>query len=211
MAGATDRVGPGQPLRTSGLLPPPAQGQGGPGGACPAGRRGRDEAAEGGLPRRCPATAARSAAGPTATADMGAAVLVRRGGPVAVAGSEVHHRPVEPAHDARWAALPPQADGRPDPATACVPWASLEIVSPYDGEARYSQRLTAAGQKSWIGYRDHQTETRSIVRCVLIAGITSVADGTSSATFSTRSSPLLEGARTESSARAESAWRRSRR
>ncbi|WP_406326603.1 transposase [Streptomyces sp. NBC_00203] len=59
----------------------------------------------------------------------------------------------------RRTALPPQADGRPDPATACVPWASLEIVSPYDVEARYSQKLTAAGQKSWIGYRDHQTET----------------------------------------------------
>lgn len=59
----------------------------------------------------------------------------------------------------RRAALSPQADGRPDPATACVPWASLEIVSPYDGEARYCQKLTAAGQKSWIGYRDHQTET----------------------------------------------------
>jgi hypothetical protein len=59
----------------------------------------------------------------------------------------------------RRAALPPQADGRPDPAMACVPWASLEIVSPYDGEARYSQKLATAGQKSWIGYRDHQTGT----------------------------------------------------
>ncbi|MFJ9567970.1 IS1182 family transposase [Streptomyces fuscichromogenes] len=59
----------------------------------------------------------------------------------------------------RRAALSPRADGRPDPATACVPWASLEIVSPYDPQARYSQKLTAAGQKSWIGYRDHQSET----------------------------------------------------
>ncbi|MFE5537456.1 IS1182 family transposase [Streptomyces sp. NPDC056492] len=59
----------------------------------------------------------------------------------------------------RRAALPAEADGRPDPATARVPWASVEIVSPYDGEARYSQKLTAAGKKDWIGYRDHQTET----------------------------------------------------
>ncbi|MFF4835150.1 hypothetical protein [Streptomyces sp. NPDC001315] len=57
----------------------------------------------------------------------------------------------------RRAALPPQADGRPDPATACVPWAGLEIVSPYDGEARYSQKLTAAGQKSRNSYTTHLT------------------------------------------------------
>lgn len=49
--------------------------------------------------------------------------------------------------------------GRPDPATARVPWASVEIVTPHDPQARYCQKLTAAGQKSWIGYRDHQTET----------------------------------------------------
>ncbi|MFI1035793.1 transposase [Streptomyces sp. NPDC020951] len=59
----------------------------------------------------------------------------------------------------RRAALSPLAEGRPDPATACVPWAGLEIVSPYDPQAWYSQKLTAAGQKSWIGCRDHQTET----------------------------------------------------
>lgn len=60
---------------------------------------------------------------------------------------------------ARRAALPPGAEGRPDPDTASVPWASLEIVSPYDPEARYCQKLAAAGKKHWIGYRDHQTET----------------------------------------------------
>ncbi|MCG7207358.1 transposase [Streptomyces arenae] len=51
------------------------------------------------------------------------------------------------------------ADGRPDPATARVPWSSLEIVTPHDPEVRYSQKITAAGQRDWIGYRDHQTET----------------------------------------------------
>ncbi|MEU5190162.1 hypothetical protein AB0G83_23915 [Streptomyces klenkii] len=59
----------------------------------------------------------------------------------------------------RRAALHPETDGQPDPATACVPWASIEIVSPYDPQVRYSQKLTAAGKKDWIGYRDHQTET----------------------------------------------------
>lgn len=49
--------------------------------------------------------------------------------------------------------------GRPDPATARTPWASAEIVTPHDPQARYCQKLTASGQKSWIGYRDHQTET----------------------------------------------------
>jgi transposase len=58
----------------------------------------------------------------------------------------------------RRAGLPPTTDGRPDPATACVPWASVEIVSPYDPDARYSRKLTAAGTKHWIGYRDHQSE-----------------------------------------------------
>jgi transposase len=51
------------------------------------------------------------------------------------------------------------ADGRPDPATARVPWAGMEIVTPHDAQARYSQKLTAAGQRAWIGYRDQQTET----------------------------------------------------
>jgi transposase len=51
------------------------------------------------------------------------------------------------------------ADGRPDPATARVPWSGIEIVTPHDAEARYSQKVTAAGQRDWIGYRDHQTET----------------------------------------------------
>ncbi|MFD7489454.1 transposase [Streptomyces mirabilis] len=35
----------------------------------------------------------------------------------------------------------------------------MEIVTPHDPEARYSQKVTAAGQRDWIGYRDHQTET----------------------------------------------------
>jgi hypothetical protein len=52
-----------------------------------------------------------------------------------------------------------ESDGRPDPATARVPWASMEIITPHDPEARYCQKLTAAGQRSWIGYRDHQTES----------------------------------------------------
>lgn len=52
-----------------------------------------------------------------------------------------------------------QADGRPDPASARVPWSTMEIVTPHDPEARYSQKVTAAGQRDWIGYRDHQTET----------------------------------------------------
>ncbi|MFD5703695.1 IS1182 family transposase [Streptomyces lasiicapitis] len=51
------------------------------------------------------------------------------------------------------------ADGRPDPATARVPWSSIEIVTPHDPEARYSHKITAAGKRDWIGYRDHQTET----------------------------------------------------
>ncbi|MFJ2008695.1 hypothetical protein [Streptomyces chartreusis] len=58
----------------------------------------------------------------------------------------------------RRADLLPTTDGRPDPPTACVPWASVEIVSPYDPQARYSRKLTAAGTKNWIGYRDHQSE-----------------------------------------------------
>ncbi|MFE2972882.1 transposase [Streptomyces sp. NPDC059340] len=51
------------------------------------------------------------------------------------------------------------ADGRPDPASARVPWSTMEIVTPHDPEARYSQKVTAAGQRDWTGYRDHQTET----------------------------------------------------
>ncbi|MFF8844381.1 transposase [Streptomyces sp. NPDC015127] len=51
------------------------------------------------------------------------------------------------------------ADGRHDPASARVPWSGMEIVTPHDPEARYSQKVTAAGQQDWIGYRDHQTET----------------------------------------------------
>jgi hypothetical protein len=35
----------------------------------------------------------------------------------------------------------------------------MEIISPYDAEAHYSQKLTASGKKEWIGYRDHQSET----------------------------------------------------
>lgn len=58
----------------------------------------------------------------------------------------------------RRADLPPLTDGRPDPAMACVPCASVEIVSPHDAQARYSRKLTAAGTKNWIGYRDHQSE-----------------------------------------------------
>ncbi|MGW3109648.1 hypothetical protein [Streptomyces sp. NPDC001100] len=60
---------------------------------------------------------------------------------------------------ARRAALPPEAEGRPDLDTASVPWAGMEIVSPYDPVARYCQKLDAAGKKHWIGCRDHQTET----------------------------------------------------
>ncbi|MEU0929013.1 IS1182 family transposase [Streptomyces malaysiensis] len=52
-----------------------------------------------------------------------------------------------------------KADGRPDPASARVPWSSMEIVTPHDPEARYSQKVTAAGQRDWIGYRDHRSET----------------------------------------------------
>jgi len=51
------------------------------------------------------------------------------------------------------------ADGRPDPASARVPWSTIKIVTPHDPEARYSQKVTAAGQRDWIGYRGHQTET----------------------------------------------------
>ena len=54
-----------------------------------------------------------------------------------------------------------QAEGRPDPATARVPWASVEIVTPHDPQARYSQKVTPSGQREWIGYRDHQTEACS--------------------------------------------------
>jgi transposase len=52
-----------------------------------------------------------------------------------------------------------ESDGRPDPGTARVPWASVEVITPHDPEARYCQKLTAAGQRAWIGYRDHQTES----------------------------------------------------
>ncbi|MGA5135502.1 IS1182 family transposase [Streptomyces olivoreticuli] len=52
-----------------------------------------------------------------------------------------------------------KAVGRPDPATARVPWAGLEIVTPHDAEARFSRKVTASGERAWIGYRDHQTET----------------------------------------------------
>ncbi|MEV6946826.1 hypothetical protein AB0N07_33640 [Streptomyces sp. NPDC051172] len=51
------------------------------------------------------------------------------------------------------------ADGRPDPASARVPWSTMEIVTPPGPEARYSQKVTAAGQRDWIGYRGHGTET----------------------------------------------------
>lgn len=57
------------------------------------------------------------------------------------------------------AASRPEATGRPNPEKASVPWASMEIISPYDVEAHYSQKLTASGKKEWIGYRDHQSET----------------------------------------------------
>ncbi|MER6695148.1 hypothetical protein [Streptomyces minutiscleroticus] len=59
----------------------------------------------------------------------------------------------------RRAASPPAAAGRPDPKKASVPWASMEIVSPYDAQARYCRKLTTSSSKEWIGYRDHQTET----------------------------------------------------
>ena len=52
----------------------------------------------------------------------------------------------------------PEADGRPGPATTRVPWASVEIVTPHDPGARYSQKVTPSGQREWIGYRDHRTE-----------------------------------------------------
>ena len=52
-----------------------------------------------------------------------------------------------------------ETDGRPDPGSARVRWASMEIVTPHDPEARYCQKLTAAGKRAWIGYRDHQTES----------------------------------------------------
>jgi len=55
----------------------------------------------------------------------------------------------------------PEAVGRPDPATARVPWASVEIVTPHDSQARYSQKVTPSGQREWIGYCDHQTEACS--------------------------------------------------
>lgn len=51
------------------------------------------------------------------------------------------------------------ADGRPDPTSARVPWSTMEIVTPHDPKARYSQKVTAAGQRDWIGCRDDQTET----------------------------------------------------
>jgi hypothetical protein len=35
----------------------------------------------------------------------------------------------------------------------------MEILTPHDPEARYSQKVTAAGRRDWIGYRDHQTKT----------------------------------------------------
>ncbi|WP_143687105.1 transposase [Streptomyces sp. TLI_171] len=48
------------------------------------------------------------------------------------------------------------AEGRPDPATARVPWSSVEIVSPHDPQARFSHK---PGKAEWVGYKDHQTET----------------------------------------------------
>ncbi|MFC8393599.1 hypothetical protein [Streptomyces sp. NPDC057238] len=51
------------------------------------------------------------------------------------------------------------AAGRPDADSARVPWSTMEIVTPHDPEARYSQKITAAGQRDWTGCRDHQTET----------------------------------------------------
>ncbi|WP_225859605.1 IS1182 family transposase [Streptomyces albicerus] len=52
-----------------------------------------------------------------------------------------------------------EAQGRPDPAVARVPWASAEIITPHDAEARFSRKVVSSGARSWIGYRDHQTET----------------------------------------------------
>lgn len=75
----------------------------------------------------------------------------------------------------RRAALPPGAKGRPNPDKATVPWASLEILSPYDPEVRYCQKLTAAGQKHWIGYRDHQTEICAGGPRVIVQAVTQPA------------------------------------
>ncbi|MFE1520925.1 transposase [[Kitasatospora] papulosa] len=35
----------------------------------------------------------------------------------------------------------------------------MKIVSPYDAESRYCQKLTTSSRKEWCGYRDHLTET----------------------------------------------------
>jgi transposase len=42
------------------------------------------------------------------------------------------------------------------PVSARVPWASVEILSPYDSEARFSHK---PGEAEWVGYKDHLTET----------------------------------------------------
>ncbi|QXJ25972.1 transposase [Actinomadura graeca] len=53
--------------------------------------------------------------------------------------------------------------GRPDPDSARVPWAGLEVLTPHDPQARYCRKgaatATSAGKAEWIGYRDHQSET----------------------------------------------------
>ncbi|WP_157548724.1 hypothetical protein [Micromonospora sp. ATCC 39149] len=46
------------------------------------------------------------------------------------------------------------ADGEAEP--ACVPWSSVEVVSPHDPQARFSHK---PGKVEWVGYKDHQTET----------------------------------------------------
>ncbi|MFF4456335.1 hypothetical protein ACFY0V_27425, partial [Streptomyces goshikiensis] len=48
------------------------------------------------------------------------------------------------------------AAGSPAPATARVPWSSVEIASPHDPQARFSHK---PGKAEWVGYKDHQTES----------------------------------------------------
>ncbi|MEU9047427.1 MULTISPECIES: transposase [unclassified Kitasatospora] len=59
-------------------------------------------------------------------------------------------------HSPRRSTTADASDGRPDPASARVPWSSVEIISPHDPQARFSHK---PGKAEWVGYKDHQTET----------------------------------------------------
>lgn len=55
-----------------------------------------------------------------------------------------------------------EGDDEGEAVIATTPWSGVEIVTPYDPEARYCRKegkTTTTTKSEWIGYRDHQSET----------------------------------------------------